>query len=256
MIQPAFSLNGLNMIWALAWKNIRVKYKNSILGLLWSLINPLIFLLIFSYVFGTAFKEIENYRLFALTGLILWSIFPVATTQMIQSVLDGAPILKSLSVSTMIFPMSAMVSSLIQFLFTLIPFSGLMIYFGYQPSPELLFIIPVIILYLFFILGISLVLCAVNIYFRDVGLLWNTMMPAIFYFTPIAYPLHLIPENIQWILQLNPVFHFIQPFREIIYLHQIPGIFEWVTMCFISFICLITGLIIFKKLERGFIAHY
>jgi ABC-2 type transport system permease protein len=246
----------LYMTWALAWKNIRVKYKNSLLGLLWSLVNPLIFLLIFSYVFGHAFPEIENYTLYALTGLVMWSLFPVATTQIIQSLIDGAPILKSIAVPVITFPVSAMLSSVIQFLFTLIPFGGIMLALDYQPSIHLLFTIPVLICYLAFVSGLSFIISAVNIYFRDAGLLWNTLLPAVFYFTPIAYPVDLIPENIRWVMHLNPVYHFIDPFRKLLYYQVFPDAMQWVWMIASGAVFLLIGLFVFHSLKRGFISHY
>lgn len=253
--RPSFAV-WLYMIWALAWKNVRVKYKNSLLGLLWSLVNPLIFLLIFSYIFGHAFPEIENYTLYALTGLVMWSLFPVATMQIIQSLIDGAPILKSISVPAITFPLSAMLSSVIQFLFTLIPFGGIMLALGYIPSIHLLCTIPVLIFYVVFVLGFSFIICAINVYFRDAGLLWNTLLPAVFYFTPIAYPVELIPENIRWAMHLNPVYHFTEPFQKLLYFKVFPDAIQWMWMIATGVIFLLIGMFIFHSLKRGFISHY
>lgn len=252
---PSFGV-WLYMVWALAWKNIRVKYKNSLLGLLWSLVNPLLFLLIFSYVFGHAFPDIENYTLYALTGLVMWSLFPVATSQIIQSLIDGAPILKSIAVPVITFPVSAMLSSFIQFLFTLVPFGGIMLVLGYHPSIHLLLTIPVLVFYVAFVSGLSFLISAVNVYFRDAGLLWNTLLPAIFYFTPIAYPANLIPENIRWVIHLNPIYHFIEPIRKLLYFQQFPEPMQWLWMIITGSVFLIIGLIIFNAFKRGFISHY
>lgn len=246
----------LYMIWTLAWRNIRVKYKNSLLGLLWSLVNPLIFLLIFSYIFGHAFPDIENYKLYALTGLVMWSLFPVATMQIIQSLIEGATILKSVSVPEITFPLSATLSSVIQFLFTLVPFGGIMLALGYSPSIHLLCIIPLLIFYVVFILGLSLIITSINVYFRDAGLLWNTLLPAVFYFTPIAYPVELIPENIRWVMHLNPVYHFIEPFRKLLYFKVFPDTIQWMWMIATGVIFLLMGIFIFHSLKRGFISHY
>lgn len=246
----------LYMVWTLAWKNIRVKYKNSILGLLWSLVNPLLFLLIFSYVFGHAFPDIENYTLFALTGLVIWSLFPVSTSQSAQSLLEGGPILKSLAVPPIVFPLSSLLSSIFQFLFTLIPFSFIMLSFGYEPSIHIWATIPVMFFFFLFIAGLSLLLCSVHVFFRDVGLLWNTLMPAVFYFTPIAYPTTLIPEHIRWAIQLNPVFHFIAPFRQLIYEQQWPNMQSWWLLSATGLLWFIIGLLVFKALQKHFISHY
>lgn len=256
-IQSNYSMSHtVHLVWALAWKNIKVKYKNSLLGFFWSLLNPLLFLVIFSYIFSHAFQSIENYKLYALSGLVAWSLFPVASSQVIQSLVENSGILKSLNVPSIIFPASAVVSSLINFCLTMVPFGVLMIVFGWTPGMETIGIIPVLILYAGFIGGLSLLLCALNIYYRDVGLLWNTFLPAIFYFTPIAYPVELIPENIRWIMKLNPVYHYVQAFRSIFYIQQFPDYKVWIYMFIMAILALITGFFMYRKLEKGFISNY
>lgn len=244
------------LVWALAWKNIRIKYKNSLLGFFWSLLNPLIFLLIFSFIFGQAFQGVENYKLFALSGLVAWSLFPVATNQVIGSLLENAGVLKSLQIPSLVFPGAAMVSSLINFLLTLIPFSVLMLTFGWVPGVETLALLPVLLLFVLFITGFSLFLCALNIYYRDVGLLWNTFTPAIFYFTPIAYPVQLVPEHIRWVMKLNPVYHFVESFRQVIYAGVFPPAREWLYMFILAAGAWLLGVWVYRKLEKGFISNY
>lgn len=244
------------LIWALAWKNIRIKYKNSFLGFFWSLLNPLIFLLIFSFIFGRAFPGIENYKLFALSGLIAWSLFPVATNQVISSLPENAGILKSLNIPSLVFPGSAVMSAIINFFFTLVPFTALMLIFGWVPGVESLALVPVLLLFALFIAGLSLLLCSLNIYYRDVGLLWNTFTPAIFYFTPIAYPVSLVPENIRWIMKLNPVYHFVEAFREVIYAGRFPAGKEWLYMLLLAVTSCLLGISVYRKLEKGFISNY
>lgn len=248
--------HALHLVWVLAWKNIKVKYKNSFFGFFWSLLNPLIFLLIFSYIFGQAFQHIENYKLFALSGLVVWSLFPVASSQVISSLVENAGILKSLNVPSVLFPASALVSSVINFAITLVPFSILMFFFGWRPGIEAFLMIPVIVLFAAFIGGLSLLLCSLNIYYRDVGLLWNTFLPAVFYFTPIAYPVNLIPENIRWVMKLNPVYHFIHPFREIVYNGTLPVWKAWGYMFTLALVSIAAGLYIYRKLQKGFISNY
>lgn len=249
-------MNILRLTWALAWKNIKVKYKNSLLGFFWSLLNPLLFLLIFSFIFGNAFSDIQNYKLYALSGLVIWSFFPVASNQVIGSLIENGSVLKSLNIPPLIFTYSALVSSVINFILTLIPFTALLFMFGFKPSLNLLAVPLLLTLYFIFTFGFSLLLCATNVYFRDVGLLWNTIVPALFYFTPIAYPPHLIPAKYQWIIELNPLFHFTDMFRQMIYGNQMPPLQEWIRISIISVLAVAFGGFIFRMLKRGFFAHY
>lgn len=251
-----FSFHSIHLIWELALKSIRVKYKNSILGFFWSLINPLLFLLIFNYIFGYAFTEIRNYPLYATTGIIIWIIFPVTTNQIISSLLENSGILKSVAISPILFPISALVASLLNFYLVLIPFVGIMLFVGMELTWHFFIAMFVIHLFFIFILGISLFLTACNIYFRDIGLLWNTLMPALFYFTPIAYPESLVPSHLQWPLKLNPIYHFVQIFRDCIYKQSIPSLQQIGLLLLISIGSLIIGTFIFQKLKRNFISFY
>ncbi len=244
------------LIWALALKNIRVKYKNSILGFFWSILNPLIFLLIFNYIFGKAFPQIENYPLYAVTGIVVWTLFPVATNAVISSILENAGILKSIAIKPSTFPMASLVSSSINFYLLLIPFTGIMLWLGLQPGWEALLGIVILHIYLVFILGLGYLLCAFNVFYRDIGLLWNTLMPALFYFTPIAYPVELIPENIRWAMKLNPIYFFVDGFRKCIYEHQVPDLNNWIIMISIAFGTLLIGHLVFKKLQKNFFSFY
>lgn len=244
------------LIWALAIKNIRVKYKNSLLGFFWSILNPLIFILIFNYIFGHAFPQIKNYPLYAVTGIIVWTLFPVATNSIISSVLENAGILKSIAINPLTFPKASIISSAINFYLLLIPFAGIMLWVGFIPSWTIIPGILVLHIYLMFILGIGYLLSALNIFYRDIGLMWNTLMPALFYFTPIAYPVELIPESIRWAIKLNPIYYFVDGFRKCIYLGEIPGWQDWGIMTAIAFGFLMIGTFTFNKLKKNFFSFY
>ena len=246
----------LRLIWALAMKNIRVKYKNSLLGFFWSILNPLIFLLIFNYIFGKAFPQIQNYPLYAVTGIVVWTLFPVATNAVISSVLENAGVLKSIAISPTTFPLASLVSSAVNFYLLLIPFTAIMIWLGLNPGWEALLALIILHVYLIFILGLGYFLCALNVFYRDISLLWNTLMPALFYFTPIAYPVELIPENIRWAMKLNPIYFFVDGFRKCIYEHKVPDLNSWVMMLTIAFGSFIIGYFLFKKLQKNFISFY
>ncbi len=237
-------------------KNIRVKYKNSLLGFFWSILNPLIFLLIFNYIFGKAFPQIQNYPLYAVTGIVVWTLFPVATNAIISSILENSGILKSIAISPTTFPKASLVSSAINFYLLLIPFTAIMFWLGLHPGWEALLGIVILHIYLIFILGLGYLLCALNVFYRDIGLLWNTLMPALFYFTPIAYPVELIPENIRWAMKLNPVYFFVDGFRKCIYEHKVPDLNSWLMMTAIGFGSLLIGYLVFKKLQKNFFSFY
>lgn len=250
------SLHHWRLSRAIALKNVRLKYKNSILGFFWSLLNPLLFLLIFTFIFGQVFSNIPDYPLYALTGLVFWSFFPTTSNMIIQAPVDNAGILKSLSVSPCVFPDAALLSGLMNFGLTLIPFGILMVFLGYVPDFLLFLIFPALLIYSLFVYGLSLALSALNVYFRDVSLLWNTLMPAIFYFTPVAYAPEMIPESSRYILKINPFYHFTGLFRDILYHHSVPATQRWLICLTLAFIVWIGGNFIYKKLQKGFISNF
>lgn len=245
-----------NLIWILSLKNLKLRYKNSILGFMWSLLTPLLYLAIFTFIFSKAFPDLENYPLYALTGLIFWNFFSNATNTSINSVINSRGVLKSIKVDTIALPISEVVTSIINLLFSLIPFGLLMIGFDASVGFETLFIIFALILFALFTLGIGLFICAFNVYFRDVGLLYTSLTPALFYFTPIAYSTKLVPDQFQLLIKLNPIYHFMEVFRTILYYNQIPSLEKWSILLAIAGLFFGAGLFAFKKLEKGFISNY
>jgi len=242
------------VVGTVAMRNVKLRYKNSILGIVWSLLNPLIYLLIFIVIFRDVF-DLENYPLFILSGLVFWTFFSGTSIQILGSILDSGGILKSLSVPPIIFPLSHLISSIINLLLMLIPFFILMLFFGLQLSWNTLLIIPGIVLIALFTFGFSIILCAFNVFFRDVSMFYNTILPAIFYLTPIAYPIDNVPPNFQIILKLNPLFHFISFFRDILYYNRIPQLGTTIITLGLAIVFTIAGLYIFKSLKKGFISH-
>lgn len=246
----------LGLIVALATKTIKLRYKNSIFGYLWSMLNPMIYLMIFTFVFGHVFSEIDRYPLYALTGLIFWIFFSTTTIQVIESIINSSGVLKSINVPTIAFPLAAQLASIISLFLSLIPFFILMLFFGLKLGWESLLFFPILILYTCFTFGVSLILTSFNVYFRDMQLAWSSFMPAIFYATPIAYTSSLIPEKFLWIIKLNPLYHFVEALREVLYYNQVPSLSSFAILFGLGGIMLVVGLYVFNKLERGFVSQY
>ena len=249
--------NRLELAVTLAITDMKIRYKNSILGFVWSLITPLVYLGIFVAIFSSRF-DIERYPLYAITGLIFWNFFNTTVTQVLISVISKAEVLKSMNIPTLIFPISSLLSALINLLLSLIPFFVIMFFFDFRLSWETLQFIYVLFTFACFTLGFSLILTAYNVYFRDIGMLWNTVNPALFYFTPIIWDLGMLPENsiMQKIILFNPIHHFLDAFRSAFYSN------EWMSLQQIGIITalglgmLFIGYRVFSKLEKGFFSHY
>lgn len=244
-----------NILRNLVVRNIKLKYKNSILGYVWSLLTPLVYLVIFNFVFGLAFDFIENYSLYVLTGLVFWMYFSNASNEIIASLMRNGSLIKSISIPIHIYPISSLITELVNLFFTFIAFFILMIFFGLEFSWETLLIIPVILLFSLFILGFSTMLSVLNVYLRDISILWNTINPALFYLTPIAFTMDIVPQNYHWILKLNPLYYFFDAVRAILYSNSAPSINVWLYMLILTVISVLLGVFTVKKMRRGLISN-
>jgi ABC-type polysaccharide/polyol phosphate export permease len=244
------------LVTTVAIKNMKMKYKNSALGFVWSLLHPLAYLIIFTIVFSNAFPDIERYSLFALIGLMFWTFFNNTINQMMLSIIHNASVLKTIAVPKLLFPFSALAAELFTFLLSFIPFFGLMIFFGLNFSSELLLLIPAVLIFSIFSFGAGLLLCTLNVFFRDIGLLWNTLSPAIFYFTPIAYSAKMIPEKYSMIITLNPLYHYIEFMRIILYNNAVPEMRLWLITGGLAAGASLVGLLVYHKLKKSFVSFY
>lgn len=244
------------LVVVLGIKNLKLKYKNSIFGFLWGMFNPIIYLVIFSFVFGNMFSEIDRYPLYVLSGLLLWTLFTTTSVQIIESITRNTGVIKSVSIPNIALPLGGLYSSIVSFLLMLIPFSVMMALFGMRIGWEILLFVPLVVLFAMFTFGVSLILTAFNVYFRDVQIAWASFMPAIFYATPIAYTPEIIPEKFRIIIQLNPIHHYVSFLRDLIYYNRMPDAFSWLVVVAISVVSLWAGLTIFNKLKGGFISQF
>jgi ABC-type polysaccharide/polyol phosphate export permease len=246
----------LSLVWVLGIKNLKLRYKNSLLGFLWSLLNPIMYLVIFSFVFGGLFNDIDRYPLYALTGLFFWSFFSTTTIQVMESLINSAGVLKSINVPTIAFPLGGLLSSSLSLLLTLLPYIVMMFIFGMRAGWEFMLFFPLLITFGMFTFGLSLIITSLNVYFRDIQIAWSTFMPAIFYATPIAYTYNVIPEKYKFIALLNPLYHYISGLRDIFYYNRTFSFGDFAIMLGIGSISLCLGLFVFNRLKGGFISQY
>ena len=240
----------------LAWKNVRLRYKSSLLGFTWSLLNPLLFLGIFLLIFQHAFEGVPNYPVYALTGLIFWTFFSTVTGHVLNAFTENAGVLKSMAVPPLAFPLAQLLAGLFNLILSFLPFGVILIWFGWQPLTVHFMVAPIVVLFTAFVFGIGLALCALNVYFRDIGLLWSALLPALFYLTPIAYPATLVPERLRWIAGLNPLYHFIHLVRTVLVDGALPTTWNWLVACGLALAALTIGLLVHQALRRGYIANY
>lgn len=223
------------------------------MGFFWGFIKPLLYLFIFIIIFGEN-SGIPNYPLFATSGLIFWFFFSNVTGQSIGSVVGSAGLLKSLNIPAFFFPLSETISELFNFLLSLIVFFVVMRWFGLVYDLKLLLVVPCIFLFAIFSLGLNLFLCSINVFFKDIGIIWGTIQPALFFLTPIAYREQQIVQKYKAIIEYNPIYQFIKLGRNVLYDPAAATAHDWIVCLSIAGIMYVVGHFVFYRLKNQFIS--
>ncbi len=234
-------------------KEIRGKYKGSFLGVLWSFINPLLQVLVYAIVFPYIMRvKTENYLQYLIVGVIPWTFFTTVLTQGMITVRMNAGIIKKVYFPREILPISVALSGLVNFFISCIIILAFCLLGGLGISWHLLLLPVAALLQFIFSLGLILALSAINIYIKDTEYIVIFIMNMLFYATPILYSSTLFPAGIRWILYLNPMAGIIDLYRNIFIYHQLSSLATFAYITGISFAVFIIGLLIFRKLEKGF----
>ena len=234
-------------------KEIRGKYKGSILGVFWSFLNPLLMVAVYAIVFPYLMRmQQDNYLVFLITGVIPWVFFTNVVTSGCNCVWINGGIIKKVYFPREILPISVVLAGLVNFLISCIII--VIFYFGggIGISLNVLWLPVIVIIQCALSLGLLFILSAINVYVRDIEYLVQFIMNLVFYGTPILYNVSMFPERFRWILYLNPLAHLIDAYRAIFYYKQMPDVYSLCIVGIVSFMILICGYLIFKKLEKGF----
>ena len=244
------------LIHELVVRDLRVKYRRSFLGYIWSLLNPLLMMAVMTLVFSYMFRfDIPNYPLYLICGQTLFSFFSESTSMAMYSVIQNGALIKKVYIPKYIFPISRVFSCFVTMSFSLVSILIVM-FFTKSPFYWTILLSPVpLFLLLAFCSGIALVLSSLAVYFRDVTHLYGVVTLAWMYLTPIFYPLSAIPAELVPFIQCNPLYNYITFFRELVLYGTIPQIDLWLTCIITSAVAMIAGLLIFRKLQRDFILY-
>lgn len=240
----------------LVLRDIKIKYRRSFLGYIWSLLNPLLMMAVMTLVFSYMFRfDIPNYPLYLICGQTLWSFFNESTTTAMHSMIANGPLIRKVYIPKYIFPVSRVLSSFVTMSFSLIAIVIVMLVTKVPLSFALLLTPVPLLCLLIFCTGVGMVLSAFAVYFRDTLHLYGVLTTMWMYLTPVFYPVSMLPEGVSFLLQFNPMYHYIFFFRELVLNGAVPGIGTWIvsiTSCFAAFVA---GLLVFRKLQRNFILY-
>ena len=231
-------------------KELTSKYKDSVLGILWSFFNPLLIMLVFTAIFSMLFgRQIQNYPVYFLSGRLLYDFYNAATKGAMRSIKRNGNLIKKIYVPKYMFSVSAVLYEFINFLISFVILIGVMFVTGATFYPTIIYgIIPVTLL-LILIFGVGLILAVCNTYFTDVGHLYNVFTLLLMYASALFYPMEIVPSQIQKIFTLNPVYSAISCFRECIY-GMVPTTSTLLYLAVFAFTTLGIGILLFKIYEK------
>lgn len=238
-------------------KDIKLKYRRSFLGYIWSILNPLLVMLVLVIVFSNMFRfDIANYPAYLIIGQNVFNYMTEATNQAMGSITGNGPLLKKVYIPKYIFTLSKVTSSLINLLFSL----GAMLIVFVVTKVQFSFcmlMIPVVLLELYiFCLGIGLFLAQMCVFFRDVQYIYSVCTTAWMYLTPIFYPFDLLPDNIRGIVYwFNPMVHYINQFRTLVLDATLPSANNFIYGFGVAILVLIIGLWSFQRSQDKFILY-
>lgn len=238
-------------------RELKVRYKRSVLGFLWALLNPALLMLVLTAVFSTLLPsaQIPHYAVFILSTLLPWTFFSQSLSYAVESVVGNGELIKKVAVPKLVFPVAAVVSNIINLLLSLIPLLLIVIALRH-PLHLTWFYLPIPLLSLsIFTLGATFFFATANVYYRDVSHIVQIILSALFYLTPIVYSLDMIPERYRWYFRLNPLTYLLNGFRLSVYYGMLPQAQSVLAGFVCAFAALIIGFEFFRRHQHEFVFY-
>jgi ABC-type polysaccharide/polyol phosphate export permease len=203
----------------LVLRDIKIRYKRSVLGFLWVMLNPILTMLVLSVVFATLFRPaVKDYTLYVLSGLIVWLFFAQSTSVGLKAFVGNSSLISTVALPKSVFPLAAVLSALVNLLLSSLPLFAWLAVVG-LPVSRAVVLLPVVILEIFlFACGVALILSTITVFFQDMTYIYDVLLLAWMYLTPIFYPVSIIPERFAVLVRLNPMVAYLQAFRACVYM--------------------------------------
>ena len=245
-----------DLVWCLVVRELRVRYRRSTLGLLWSMLLPLLNMLVFTAVFSAAFGlGRKDYAVYALTGILFWNFLQQSVVASMNSLRRNAAILKKLPVPRAVFPTAAVLAAAVNLALAVIPLLAILLATGHPMRPALLFLPVALVLATLLALGMGLLLSPLAIFFTDVVELVTVMFTLLMYLTPVFYPTTIVPEKFRWVIQLNPVRPILDVFRDPVYRGTLPSAGDVLLASVVALVALGVGVAVFRRTSHRIPFH-
>jgi lipopolysaccharide transport system permease protein len=244
-------------------RELKVRYKRSVLGLLWTMLNPLLLMVVYTVVFATIMRSPQrNFAIFLLSGLLPWLFFSTSVLQGLNSILSNQELIRKVRLPQAVFPLSVVGSNLVNFALSLAPLLLLMALLGQPFTPALLFIPVAIFILAVFTSGVTLLFATFTVFFRDVRHLAEVLLQMLLYLSPVFYDLQMLGQRSDWwfrafrlFLRLNPLSYLLPLVRDPVFYGRLPSLATLGIASLESALMLAIGFAVFHRLEPRHI-HY
>lgn len=258
--------NSLYLLYNLISKEFKLKYRRSVLGVVWSILNPLLMMIVMALIFSNVFRfdfDLYPFAVYLILGQTIFAVFQEGTGGALSSIVGSSALIKKIKIEKIIFPTEKVLFAVVNFFFSLIAVVAVMGFFGMLPSWKVVIVPILIALLVLFTLGVGYIISALAVFFRDVIHLWSVLSTIWFYFTPIFWPYEVLANVgngwVAQLVQLNPMYHFVSTFRQLVTGLALPGdipIPQEMVYCLIfAVVTFVVGIVVFKKLEKKFILY-
>lgn len=246
--------NYREMLSNLVKKDLRTRYKGSVLGFLWTFINPLLQLVVYTIVFSTIMRvNVEKFYIYLFIALIPWLFFATSIQAGASCIISNKDLIKKIYFPRLIIPISVVNSAFMNMVFSMVIVFLALIFSGIGIGKYVIFLPIIMILEYLFVLGLSFIFAAINVYFRDLEHILGIVIMGWFYLTPIVYTIDMVPEKYLGLFYLNPMTNIIGAYRDILYYNKMPGFGNLGVILTWSIGFIVVGYIIFQKLQKNFV---
>ena len=246
----------LPLLQELVARDIKIKYRRSILGVLWTLLNPLLMRIVLSVVFSNIFRfGVENFPLYILSGQVIFNFFTDCTTSSMNSIIGSAALIKKIYIPKYLFVISKALSCAINLMASFTALICVTLVMRMELHITLLLTVIPLVFLMIFSLGVSLILASVAVKFRDIIHLYSVFTTALLYLTPVIYPISMLPEKIKIVVMLNPLTNIVMMFRDLYMYNTMPDFSSFILLFFESVLACGIGAYVFWKKQDDFIMN-
>jgi len=260
---PSFSLLGLwsslrelwkyrDLLYTLTAHRIKVRYKQSVLGVAWAVLQPLSLMLIYTLVFAVVARIPTGgtpYPVIAFTGLLVWSLFSTALTSSTSGLVSHSHLVTKVYFPREILPLTYVFAAVFDFLIAIVVLAGIMIYYHVAPTTNIILALPIVCILICFVTAMSLVFSATQVRFRDVGVAMPLLLQLWMFASPVVYPLSAVPERFRSLYSLNPMVGIVDGFRTAVVGGAVPELCTFAVSAVISILLLPAAYLYFKHVE-------